>query len=152
MDKLDRVAAELDIRNLVARYADAIHRRDPADWGDTWAEDGIWRLPGLDDPTEQITMTGRDTLVTAWQTAMAGFPFVWHAIHSGHIAWDGDVATGRWYLSERLLTADGQGLEIFGVYDDRYRHTDAGWRFCERAFAILYRGPADLAGERFACP
>ena len=152
MDTLDRVAAELGIRNLVARYADAIHRRDPAGWGDTWAEDGIWRLPGLDDPAEQITMTGRDTLVAAWQAAMAGFPFVWHAIHSGHIAWDGDAPTGRWYLSERLLTADGQGLEIFGVYDDRYARTDAGWRFSERTFAILYRGPADLAGERFACP
>ena len=43
MDKLDRVAAELDVRNLVARYGDAIDRRDPAGWGDTWADAG-WRF------------------------------------------------------------------------------------------------------------
>ena len=29
---------------------------------------------------------------------------------------------------------------------DRYRRTDAGWRFAERSFHIVYMGPPDLTG------
>jgi ketosteroid isomerase-like protein len=40
------VEDELAIRALVARYADAVCRRDPDAWAATWAEDCKWDLGG----------------------------------------------------------------------------------------------------------
>ena len=40
------VADELEIRQLVAAYADAVNRRDQDLWASTWAEECQWTLPG----------------------------------------------------------------------------------------------------------
>jgi hypothetical protein len=37
---MDFVSAELTARNLIGRYADAIHRRSPADWQATLPHPG----------------------------------------------------------------------------------------------------------------
>ena len=36
-----------EIRNLVEKYADAVCRRDEADWASTWAEDAVWDLSSM---------------------------------------------------------------------------------------------------------
>ena len=41
-----RVADELEIRNLVARYSDAVLRFDSETWLATWAQEGEWELLG----------------------------------------------------------------------------------------------------------
>ena len=50
------VASELEIRGLVARYADAVSRRDEDAFGATFATDGEWQLLG-----NKQTAIGRDT-------------------------------------------------------------------------------------------
>ncbi len=37
---------DLEIRRLVATYADSVARGDAKTWGETWAEDGVWELLG----------------------------------------------------------------------------------------------------------
>ena len=37
---------ELALRNLMARYVDAVNRYDADAWIATWAEDGVWNLLG----------------------------------------------------------------------------------------------------------
>ena len=39
---------EQSIHRLVSRYADAVNRRDEDAWRATWADDGVWYLPGRD--------------------------------------------------------------------------------------------------------
>ena len=107
---------EQEIRNLVARYADAVCRRDQDDWSATWAEDGVWQLPGA--PETQ----GRDNIVQLWAGAMAGFPFVAQLIQNGTVEVDGENATGRWYISSshhgrrhrvsRVLARSGPGIHF----------------------------------------
>lgn len=126
---------DLAIRDLVARYADAVCRRDAEAWAATWAEDGVWQLPGA--PRVQ----GRDAIVALWRNAMAGLPFVAQLVHQGVLDIDGDRATGRWYLTETLKTADGSGRHDIGVYEDRYVRTADGWRFSERHYTILHDAP-----------
>ena len=41
---------------------------------------------------------------------MGGFPFVVQTINNGTVEVDGDSASGRWYLSERLEFANGGGM------------------------------------------
>ncbi|MEZ5558993.1 MAG: nuclear transport factor 2 family protein [Pseudomonadales bacterium] len=132
-----------EIRDLVARYADAVCRRDQAAWADTWAEDGLWQLPSAPETR------GRDNIVALWAGAMAGFPFVAQLVHNGTVEVDGDSATGRWYLTEHLKFAQGGGMFNIGVYQDRYVKTAAGWKFAERHYSVLYndKGTGDMSGD-----
>lgn len=124
---------EQEIRNLVARYADAVCRRDQDDWSATWAEDGLWQLPNA-----PVTR-GRDNIVKLWVGAMAGFPFVAQLIQNGTVEVAGDSATGRWYITEHLKFADSdKGMFNIGVYQDKYTRTPDGWKFAERYYAVLY--------------
>ena len=113
-----RLEDESAIRDLVYRYADAVCRRDQEAWGATWAEDGVWQLPGA--PRTE----GREAIVGLWANAMAGFPFVVQLISYGTLDVDGDRASGRWYLTEHLQFADGGGMFNVGCYQDRYVKRD----------------------------
>ena len=48
---------DLAIRELVYRYADAVCRRDETAWADTWAQDGLWSLPGAPVASGKIPPT-----------------------------------------------------------------------------------------------
>lgn len=139
------IADQLAIRELVARYADAVTRRHERDWAATWAEDGEWHVFG--NPTK-----GREAIVILWNELMGGLPFVVQLPGAGTISIDGSNATGRWYITEHGQTAEGGGLLTIGVYHDRYRRLDGGWRFARRRFDILYSGPPDLSGMTLPFP
>ena len=133
------LADELALRELVARYADAVNRRDVEAWTATWSRDGVWHLFGRD-------VEGRDAVVAMWQGAMGMFDFVLQLIHSGTVDVQGDAATGRWYLSEVAHTTKGERLLTVGVYHDRMTREADGWCFAHRRFDVLYQGPPDLSG------
>ncbi len=139
---MSNVEDDLAIRDLVYRYADAVCRRDEAAWGATWAEDGVWQLPSAP------RMEGRDAIVGLWVNAMGGFPFVAQIVHNGTLEIDGDRATGRWYLTEHLKFADGNGMFNIGCYQDRYVKRNEQWLFAERHYAVLYNdeGKGDMTG------
>lgn len=121
---------ELAIRRLLEAYADAVFRRDANAWAATWAEDGVWSLMGAE-------IAGRAAIVTAWRSAMAGFPVAAFFCQPGPIRIDGDRATGRSYTNEVLKTADGAIRRVAGAYDDTFVRTTEGWRFCARRFDVL---------------
>jgi hypothetical protein len=70
---------------------------------------------------------------------------------SGRALIRGDEGVGRWVIHSVTRT-NGAGTELIGVYDDRYRCEDGTWRFVERAFAPLYRGPRELLGTVWPPP
>lgn len=133
------VADELAIRNLVARYADAVWRRDGDAWEATWATEGTWTLPGGHE------VAGRNNIRAAWERAMSRYPTVVQLIHQGEIRFDDHAATGRWYLSERGTTVDGDPIDHVGAYDDTYIAGDGGWRFLTRRFEVIAVGSAGVA-------
>jgi hypothetical protein len=123
----DRVA----IDDVLARYADGVNQRDSRLWASSWDQEGEWLLFGPEP------VLGRDAIVTAWEEAMAAFPFVVMYVSQGSVEIDGDGATGRSYSSEVARTADGKRLRVHGCYEDRYRKRDGKWGFAFRKFAIL---------------
>ena len=131
---------ELAIRDLVARYIDAVNRYHAEDWLSTWAEGATWDLLGME-------VTGRDAILQTWQGAMSGFEFALMMLNSGTLAVDGQQASGRWYLTEYLKTGEGDSSMVLGVYDDEYSCASGSWLFTRRRYNILYRGPADLSGD-----
>jgi len=120
------------VHDLVARYSDAVTRRDEAVFAATWALDARWQLPGM--PMTQ----GRDSIVALWNSVMARFPFVLQRMNNGTVTIDGDTGAGRWYLSEHITAEDGSLMINIGVYQDRYLRADAGWVFSERHFSMLF--------------
>jgi len=139
-----RVADELEIRNLVARYANAVAVVDGDGWIDTWAEDGSWTLGGN-------TATGHEALLAMWQQLIGFFEKVIQLPQHALLDVSGDGGTGSWGMIEiGRGKDDGPRSITLGTYTDVYRREAAGWKFAERTFDFTYSGPPDLTGHWFA--
>ena len=63
---MNSIEDESALRNLMARYVDAVKRNDAAAWASTWAADAVWNLLGA-------PVTGRDNILGLWQQMMSSF-------------------------------------------------------------------------------
>jgi len=55
--------------------------------------------------------------------------------------WDDGTVTGRCYLhAQHILAgvAGGDQYIVAGRYEDRYVHTDEGWRIAERELVVMW--------------
>jgi hypothetical protein len=139
------VRDELAIRDLNARYIDAVNRVDLDGWQATWAEDGIWNLLGNE-------VSGRAAIAKTWQGAMAQFEFVVMALNSGTLERRGATVSGRWYITEYLRPRQGGGRIVLGVYRDQYGEDAGEWKFKRRAYHAIYQGSCDLSGAHQPIP
>jgi hypothetical protein len=79
-----------------------------------------------------------------------------HQVHHPEVSVDGDLATGHWYLHDKVIVpAFRFMLEGAAFYDDRYVRTPDGWRVAHtgyrRTFEITY-DLADLPGTKVNGP
>jgi uncharacterized protein (TIGR02246 family) len=139
-------AGQVAIRDLTARFTDAVNRRAPDDLAELFTEDGEWHVPGV--PTAR----GRRAISTLLASLLANFEHLIQLTHSGHIDVHGDTATAVWYITERGTGADDNGFEFTGVYTDELTKTAQGWRFQQRTFGFLYRGRTAVAGRWYPHP
>jgi ketosteroid isomerase-like protein len=128
---------ELAVRNLVARYCDAVCRRNAAAWAATWVPDCTWDLGG------GRVVTGREAALELWTSAIARYPWVAQLAPTGTVEVSGDTGRGSWWVLELNHLPDGDGALHLGHYDDEYRRTAEGWQFAARRFAMVYRGALD---------
>jgi ketosteroid isomerase-like protein len=147
-------ADELAIRDLVARYVEAVATGDAELYRSVWAPDAVWDVDG------RGRFHGPDAITELFVKLRVRQEFAIQRLMSGRVALAGDgeggageghTATGRWVIHS-LTRTDGQGSELAGIYDDRYARTSDGWRFVERVFHPLYRGPVELPGRVFTPP
>lgn len=136
---------ERALERLMARYADAVNRRDEVSWAATWAEDGTWNLLG--NP-----ISGRANILVLWQKMMAGFEFAIMLPSSGLFSIDGDHATGHWYLQEYTRDPDGNASTVFSRYDDSYVKSQGQWLYHSRSYSFIYQGAPDLSGSYTSLP
>lgn len=125
----------LAIRELLETYADAVTRCDAADWGSTWAEDGVWSMP---DYPEFPTQHGKAAIVGLWVEAMKQFPGIMFEAWPGSIEIDGDTAKVRSYTSE-IYDQDGVTKRDRGVYEDTCVKVGGRWLFRSRTFRNIHR-------------
>lgn len=143
----DALTDELEIRDLIARFTDAVNRGAPADLAALFTEDGEWHVPGMP------VATGRDAIEALLGTLIGSFDRLVQLLHSGHVDLDGDRAVATWYLTE--LTASTSAEKAFhfvGVYADQVVRTAEGWRFAQRSFEFLYRAKGDTDARRYPHP
>ncbi len=137
---MNPIEDELALRDLMARYVDAVNRYDAEAWIQTWAEDGVWNLLG--NPVE-----GRDSILGLWQQMMATFEFALLLPSSCLFEVDGDSASGHWYLHEYSRDLEGNRSTILSRYDDTYVRRDGRWLFKSRDYGFIYNGAPDLSGD-----
>jgi uncharacterized protein (TIGR02246 family) len=139
---MDTLADEMAIRDLVARFTDAVNRRAPADLAPLFTDDGEWIVPGMPE-------TKGGTAVSELLSGLLGnFPFLVQLVHSGRVVVDGERASARWYITE-WASAENGGSYFVGTYHDQMVRTDDGWRFQSRQFDFLYRGRTELGGKSY---
>ena len=128
----DETSDRLAIAELIATYNDAVMRMDAEAWGSTWAEDGVWSLPGMD-----AGIRGRQAIVDTWKLAMSQFEFVGFFATPGPLYLDGDSARGTLYQQEVLCLKGGGERRVIGRYSDEFVRTDGQWRFASRTYEVL---------------
>jgi ketosteroid isomerase-like protein len=136
---------ESALRNLMARYVDAVARNDAAAWASTWAADGVWNLLGT-------PVTGRDNILGLWQQMMGGFEFAIMMPSSCLFDITGDTASGHWYLQEYTRDLEGNGSIVLSRYLDTYVKQDGQWLYQSREYGFIYHGAPDLSGAYTALP
>ncbi len=129
-------ATRLELHALLARHADAVMRRHPEDWIETWAPDASWIVDGEESK-------GREAILERWSAELAAWPLVIHTVYAPNLVITDGVARGRCTVQEIRQAQDGSARQIFGVYHDEFARGDA-WLFHRRRFDVLLSRPLDL--------
>jgi ketosteroid isomerase-like protein len=127
----NRVEDQLALQDLMARYVDAVNRRDAQAWAATWDDNGCWNLLGNE-------VSGKDSIVGLWQQMMAGFEFALMIPSSCLFDIDGDSASGHWYLQELARDNEGNSSSLFSRYIDTYIRRNGQWLYQSRRYEIIY--------------
>lgn len=139
------VVTETAIRQLHARYTDAVWRKDLDAFGDCFTEDAEWRIGGnvLRGRTQIVATLGR--LLPIYHGILMTFRTPLVEVGDG-------VASARTYVTEHCIFADGRPGSSIGTYYERFIDQGDRWRFTWRLFQTHYLGPADIKGPLFQNP
>ena len=141
----DFLIADAAIRQLHARYTDAGWSKDYDSFGDCFSEDCEWRISGL-------VLRGRREIVETFSSLMVKFNRVLITIRPPILEVGDGIASGRTYLTEQSVLADGTPLAAIGTYYERFVDQGDRWRFSWRLFQTQYAGPADFTGRLHSNP
>jgi hypothetical protein len=141
----DFLTAEAGIRQLHARYVDAVWRKDYVAFADCWTEDAEWRIGGM-------ALRGREAITSGFEQFMDRFDRVLFTPRPPLIELTPEGANTRMYITEQNRLNDGSGWTTVGIYFERLAEQQGRWRRKWALFQLQYRGPADLSGDVFAQP
>ena len=139
------VIAEYGIRQLHARFADAVWRKDAGAYADCFAEDAEWKIATMH-------IRGRADIGGTFAKLLAACARVQIIAGTPLLEVGQGTATGRIQITELAKMADGSSAMTLGVYYDRYVEEAGRWRFQWRHFGLHYRGPTDLSAALVECP
>jgi hypothetical protein len=141
----DFLVAEAAIRQLHARYIDAVWRKDIEAFAECFTQDAHWEIAGLQIRGRAAIGNQLSKLLAASERVLmfVGLPIldVSHA-----------TATGRIYITEYIKRLDGSALRTIGVYYDHYIDAGPRWLFQSRQLSLAYRGAPDLSMPFMDCP
>ena len=136
----DFYMAEIGIRQLQARYADAVWRKDYRAFGECFTENAEWRIAGH-------VLQGRKKCVDLLAMFMDKFDRVRMTLQTPIIHMDSENVTGRTDVIEHNILKDGQRNITIGNYYDRFVHEDGLWRFGWHYYQLYYLGAPDMSGK-----
>lgn len=138
-DRVRRLEDLEAIRDVTARYADAVNRGysgkviDYDAMAAVYADDAVWRSPSMN-----IREEGRDNIIASLRQQAPTVDTAIHGFVNPVIDLDGDTATGRWIMPLGSVH-DGKSRVVFMSSDFGYRRTAGGWRIAavEVSFGVM---------------
>ena len=95
---------------------------------------------------KELHFTNRDDVVAYMRSALGPTVITEHRVTHPEIAVTGDVATGGWYLQDRVIVAEANFMLIGAAfYRDQYRRTPEGWRISATGYDRTYEATMSLA-------
>ncbi len=146
MDNQNFLVEESLIQKQVARFADAVNRRDYDEFRSLWVEEGIWELK----PPMNINVSGKDKIMETFTHLLDNWEFFVQMVHSGVIDIQGDRAEARWCMNEIGRNYEGKGFQNFGMYQDKLIKQDNQWLFVQRTYHFAYVDEPQLSGTAFS--
>lgn len=137
--------AECAIRQLHARYGDAVWRQDLDAFGDCFAEDCEWRISGR-------AFRGRNEIKQFMATVFPMFRRILFTLRTPILEVGVGVASARTYVTEESVQADGTALFSIGTYFERFVDQGDRWRFSWRLFQSEYASAPGLTGPFYDNP
>lgn len=134
------VDAELAVRDLHARYTDAVWRKDFAAFGECFSRGAEWRIGGL-------TLQGRDRIAQGIEQIMANFRRVLITLHTPIVHIGAEGISARCFVTEQVARLNGQSNVSIGRYYEWFEFEEGRLRFSWRLFELHYSGPPDLSGS-----
>ncbi len=131
--------ADSGIRQLHARFTDAVWRQDATDFSECWASDGEWKIAGMH-------MHGRAEIADTCVRMLGRCSNIHLIVGLPILEVNGATAAGRLNMTEFARMNDGSTAMTIGWYHDRYVEQDGRWRFAHRHWSMKYRGAPDLTG------
>lgn len=147
--RIERIEAESQIRQLVARYCFTIDDRDLEGLAALYTDSA--RMRSADGVMDAI---GLDAIMDMWRGRFAALGPGQHVTHDlviDEINLAAGTARGR--VSSHA-EVERNGISMIGAvrYYDEYRRTTDGWKFAERLLRFLYYVPVSrydgILGER----
>ncbi len=141
----DFLVADCGIRQLHARFIDAVFRKDADAFAACFAENAEWKIAGLHirSRSEIGPFFGKLMAICARVQIIMGTPI---------LNIEPDSVVGRVNVTELAKMSDGSSALTLGVYHDRYVEEGGRWRFQWRHFSLYYRGPIDLSADLVPSP
>jgi ketosteroid isomerase-like protein len=136
---IETLIAEAGVRELHARYTDAVWRKDWDAYADCWTADAEWRIGG------HVFKT-RAGILEGFKGFMDKYSHVLITLRPPILQVDGETAAGRSYATELNKRHDGGYVSSIATYYERFRREGDRWRRSWAFFQLHYLGPADLSG------
>ena len=134
-ERIARLEAQEEIRNLVVRYGMAVDDRDLAAVAVMFAEDAVFR-----HGDGAVVNEGRQAIVDFYTDRLSSFGATYHYPHSHLVELDSNRpghATGM--VNAHAELGIGGRTFVTGLrYYDQYRLDEGQWRFAERSVAMVY--------------
>lgn len=140
----DFLVADGAIRQLHARYVDAVWRKDFATFTDCFAAEAEWKIAGMH-------IRGRVQIGSQFEKFIAPSERVLMLLGMPILEVGNGTASGRIHVTEYVKLTDGRAARTIGVYYDRYVDEGDRWRFRLRHWSLYYRGPPDLSAPFHEC-
>lgn len=143
MSTVDRVAAELEVRNLLARLAQLADTGETDAYVDLLTDDVVWSMP--ENPAIGLAGSerrGRDEIAAGQRERMAAGhqgpgSNTMHMIGTISVEFEGnDEAVARSYFTYWGDTASAPVVRSAGRYVDRLRRTTGGWKLASRTITF----------------
>ena len=129
------------IKALKYRYLRCLDLKQWTDFADTLTEDVSANYG------EHLSFDSRDAVVAFMSESLGtGAIITVHQCHHPEITLDGDTATGRWYLEDKVIITEHR-LLLTGAafYDDEYRRcADGQWRIAKTGYIRSYEATQSL--------